>query len=140
MVMIMAVAFHMLVQLIIDACVVESMVHHVLELVLVHVEDRTHEGEVDDLLGVQVSVLLHSVAQVRKIQCDARSVIKGYGGLDVAQHGAGLVLDPFTDLHKRVREPCLSVRIVAHDPSRKTGGYSADLLQRCLLVAHFIIP
>ena len=113
MVMIMTVAFHVLIQLIVESSIVKSVVHHVLQLVFVYVQDCTHECEVDSLLRVQASMFLDPVFEVGEVQRNSGSVIEGYSSLDVAQHGTCLVLDPFSDLHQSVGESSFSVCVVA---------------------------
>ena len=112
-VMMVMVVVLMLVECIIDACVIECMIHHMFELMGVYVEDSTHEREVYFLLGIEVSVLLDSVAEVRQVQSDPCTVIECDRSLDVSEHGSGFLLHPFTHLHKCIGEPGLCIRIVA---------------------------
>jgi hypothetical protein len=137
-VMVMAVAF-VLVQLVEQTAVVHRMVHNVAELVLVDIEDRGHEGEVDLVLGSELSVLLHAVVHVCKVECDPASVIQCDCGLDVSQENSCLGLHPFSYGQHRIAKPCLGVRVPATDPSGDSGRNSSGLFQRCLLSAHFII-
>ena len=129
MLMVVAVAFHMLIDLIEQSAVVDRVVHDVLELVLIDVEHRAHECEVDLLLWFEVPVLLDTVPEVCEVVCDAGSVIERDGCLDVPEHGAGLLLDPFAYLEHGLREPCLGIGVPASDPSGYSGCYSAGLFQ-----------
>ena len=112
-IMMVMVVVLMLVECIIDACVIECMIHHMFELMGVYVEDSAHEREVYFLLGIEVSVLLDSVAEVRQVQSDPCTVIECDRSLDVSEHGSGFLLHPFTHLHKCIGEPGLCIRIVA---------------------------
>jgi small-conductance mechanosensitive channel len=140
MMVIVAVAFHMLVDLIEQSAVVHRMIHPVLELVLIHVEHCTHECEIDPLLGIQIPVLLDAVRHVGEIVSDSSAVIEGHSGLDVSEHRAGFLLDPFSDLHHSVFEPCFRVCVPAADSSGDACSAPSGLFKRCLLSAHFIIP
>jgi len=129
MLMVVAVAFHMLIDLIEQSAVVDRVIHDVLELVLIDVEHRAHECEVDLLLRLEVPVLLDTVPEVCEVVCDAGSVIERDGCLDVPEHGASLLLDPFAYLEHGLREPCLGICVPASDPSGYSGCYSAGLFQ-----------
>ncbi len=139
-IVVVAVAFHMLVDLIEQSAVVHRMIHPVLELVLIHVEHCTHECEIDPLLGIQIPVLLDAVRHVGEIVSDSSAVIEGHSGLDVSEHRAGFLLDPFSDLHHSVFEPCFRVCVPAADSSGDACSAPSGLFKRCLLSAHFIIP
>jgi len=139
MMMVMAVAVLHLVKFVQQPAVVHSIDHLVVQLMLVHVQDCAHECEIDLVLGSELSVLLHSVAEVREVEGDSRSVIQCDRALDVAQHHAGLGFNPFPNFKHGLGEPCLGIRVPASDPSRDSGGHSVGLFQRCLLSAHCII-
>ena len=102
MVVIVAVAFHVFIELVEEPAVIDGMVHPVLELMFVHIEDRAHECEIDLLLRFESSVFLHTVPKVREVKGHAGTVIERYGRLDVTQHRTGLLLDPFSYLDHRV--------------------------------------
>ena len=137
--MIVAVAVLDLVQLVEQSAVVHSIDHLVVQLVLVHIEDCTHECEVDLVRGSELSVLLHTVAEVCEVKCDSRSVVQCDCALDVSEHDPGFRRDPFSDFEHGLDEPCFRIRVPAADPSGDSGSDSACLFQRCLLSAHFII-
>jgi len=139
-IVVVAVAFHMLVDLVEQSAVVHCVVHPVLELVLVDIEHCAHECEIDPLLGIQISVLLDTVRHVGEVVCDSGTVIEGHSGLDVPEHRSGLLLDPFSDLDHGACEPCFRIRVPAADPSGDACCASSGLFKRCLLSAHFIIP
>jgi len=116
------------------------MVHPVLQFMFIDVEHSAHECEVDPFLGIQVSVLLHTVAHVCEIVCDSGTVIQCDSSLDVAEKGSRLLLHPFSDLDHGASEPRFRIGIPASDPSRYSSGAAVGLFERCLLSAHFIIP
>jgi hypothetical protein len=64
------------------------MIHPVLELVLIDIEDGTHEGEIDLLLGLQHAVVLDPVVDIREVQGYPRAIVQSDGGLDVAEKAA----------------------------------------------------
>jgi hypothetical protein len=116
-VVVVAVAFHMLIDLVEQAAVVHSVVHDVLQLLLLDIEDSAHEGEIDLVGRLHVSVLLHTVAHVGEVVGCPAPVIEGDGAFDVAKHGACLLLDPFADLHHRIAKPGLGICVPASEPS-----------------------
>lgn len=134
-----AVAFHVLVQFVIEAGVVDGMVHPVLELVLIHIEDGAHEVEVDLLARFECSVVLHAVVHVCEVQGDAVAVIVDNGRFDVAQKASGLVGDPLSDLEESLGEPGLRIGVEACERSLETDGTAACLLDGCGLVVFFFV-
>lgn len=133
-IMVVTVTFHMLVQLVVETGVVYGVVHPVPQLALVDVEDRAHECEVYFLLGFECSVVLHSVLEVRQVQGDTGSVIKGDGCLDVSEKTSGLLLHPLTDGQECLCEPGLGVGVEAVDLTGESDCTSSGLLDRCLLM------
>lgn len=133
-IMVVTVTFHMLVQLVVETGVVYGVVHPVPQLALVDVEDRAHECEVYLLLGFECSVVLHSVLEVRQVQGDTGSVIKGDRGLDVSEKTSGLLLHPLTDGQEGLCEPGLGVGVEAVDLTGESDCTSSGLLDRCLLM------
>ena len=133
-IMVVTVTFHMLVQLVVETGVVYGVVHPVPQLALVDVEDRAHECEVYLLLGFECSVVLHSVLEVRQVQGDTGSVIKGDGCLDVSEKTSGLLLHPLTDGQECLCEPGLGVGVEAVDLTGESDCTSSGLLDRCLLM------
>ena len=133
-IMVVTVTFHMLVQLVVETGVVYGVVHPVPQLALVDVEDRAHECEVYLLLGFECSVVLHSVLEVRQVQGDTGSVIKGDGCLDVSEKTSGLLLHPLTDGQEGLCEPGLGVGVEAVDLTGESDCASSGLLDRCLLM------
>ena len=129
MVVVMAVAVLMFLQLVVEACVVEGMVHDMLQLVLVDIEHSAHECEVDFLLRGQVTVLLHAVAQVGEVEGDPGAVVEGDSSLDVSEHGSSLGLHPLPDLQQGLGEPCLSVGVVSVYRSAQSGGAASRFFQ-----------
>ena len=67
------------------------------EFPFVHIEDGAHEGEVDLLLGLEGSVVFHTVVEIREVEGDPGTVIEGDGGLDVSEKASGFGLHPLTD-------------------------------------------
>ena len=83
-VMVVTVTFDVLVEFVIESGIIDRVVHPVPEFPFVHVEDGAHEGEVDLLLGLEGSVVLHTVVEIREVEGDPGTVIEGDGGLDVS--------------------------------------------------------
>ena len=133
-IMVVTVTFHMLVQLVVETGVVYGVVHPVPQLALVDVEDRAHECEVYLLLGFECSVVLHSVLEVRQVQGDTGSVIKGDSCLDVSKKTSGLLLHPLPDGQEGLGEPGLGVGVEAVDLTGESDCASSGLLDRCLLM------
>lgn len=133
-IMVVTVTFHMLVQLVVEAGVVYGVVHPVPQLALVDVEDRAHECEVYFLLGFECSVVLHSVLEVRQVEGDTGSVIKGDRGLDVSEKTSGLLLHPLPDGQEGLCEPGLGVGIEAVNLTGESDCAPSGLLDRCLLM------
>jgi hypothetical protein len=117
MVMIVAVAFDVLVELVVEPRVLKGMVHDVLQLMFVDIENGAHEREVDLLLRFQVAMFLDPVAEVGQVECDPATVVEGYGRLDVAEERASFGFDPFAHLKEGLGESCLRIRVVAVDSS-----------------------
>ena len=69
-VVVMAVAF-MLIDLIQKAAVIDRIMHLVMELVLIDIENSGHECEVDLVLRRKFPMLLDSVSQVCKVECNS---------------------------------------------------------------------
>ena len=133
-IMVVTVTFHMLVQLVVETGVVYGVVHPVPQLALVDVEDRAHECEVYLLLGFECSVVLHSVLEVRQVQGDTGSVIKGDSCLDVSEKTPGLLLHPLPDGQEGLGEPGLGVGVEAVDLTGESDCASSGFLDRCLLM------
>ena len=147
---IMAAALDMVVEGVIQACVVDRMEHHVLQVVLVHIENGAHECEFDLLLRFEGAVVLDPVLQIREVEGDARSVFEGDGGFDVAEEGARLVLHPLAHPQEGFAESRFGIGIPAVDAPGEAYGTASGLLDGCSLmvvlmavavvfVAHFII-
>lgn len=96
-VMVVTVTFDVLVEFVIESGIIDRVVHPVPEFPFVHVEDGAHEGEVDLLLGLEGSVVLHTVVEIREVEGDPGTVIEGDGGLDVSEKASGFGLHPLTD-------------------------------------------
>ena len=133
-VMVVTVTFDVLVEFVIESGIIDRVVHPVPEFPFVHVEDGAHEGEVDLLLGLEGSVVLHSVLEVRQVQGDTGSVIKGDGCLDVSEKTSGLLLHPLPDGQEGLGEPGLGVGVEAVDLTGESDCASSGLLDRCLLM------
>ena len=96
-VMVVTVTFDVLVEFVIESGIIDRVVHPVPEFPFVHVEDGAHEGEVDLLLGLEGSVVLHTVVEIREVEGDPGTVIEGDGGLDGSEKASGFGLYPLTD-------------------------------------------
>ncbi len=94
--------------------ILERVQGPVLELVVVHVEDSCHETELDGLAGPDLPVEEHTLVDVGEVH-GHRLVAVGDGHLDVSHERSGLPLDPPSDLHEDVGQPCLHVRIESAD-------------------------
>lgn len=134
-----AVAFHVLVQLVIETGVVDGMVHPVFEFVFIHIEDGAHEVKVDLLARFECSVVLHAVVHVCEVQSDAVAVIVDDGRFDVAQKASGLVGDPLSDLEESLGESGFRVGVEACERSLETDGTAACLLDGCRFVVFFFV-
>ena len=140
MVMIVAaVAFHVLVQLVIETGVVDGMVHPVFEFVLIHIEDGAHEVEVDLLARFECSVVLYAVVHVCEVQGDNFAVIVDDGRFDVAQKASGLIGDPLSDLEESLGESGFRIGVEACERSLETDGTAACLLDGCGFVVFFFV-
>jgi hypothetical protein len=140
MVMIVAVAFDVLVQVVVQPGVVDRVEHHVPQVVLVDVEDGAHEGEVHLLGGLQGAVVLDPVLHVDQVQGHPGAVVEGDGGLDVAEHAAGLVLHPLADPLEGLGEPGLGVGVPAGYGAGQADCASARLLDgRGLVVVLMVV-
>ena len=137
-VVVMAVAF-VLVDLVQKAAVIDCVMHLVMELMLINIENSGHEREVDLVLRGKFPVLLDSVVQVCKVESDSRTVIQSDGCFDVTEQLSCFGLYPFTDDQHCTAKPGFRIGIPASDPSGDSGGNSAGFFQRCLFSAHFII-
>jgi len=126
--MVVAVAFDVLVQLVVQAGVVHRVEHHVPQVVLLDVQHGAHEGEVDLLRGLQGSVVLHAVVHVDQVERHSGAVVQGDGRLDVAEHAAGLVLHPLADPLEGLGEPRLRIGVPAGDGPGQADGAAARLL------------
>ena len=73
-------------------------------------------------------MVLDTCLQIGKVQCDPLTV-DGDGHLDVSHQVAGLLLDPFSDLHHHRVEPCLRIRIETVDVSCESGTDAACLFR-----------
>ena len=137
-VVVMAVAF-VLIDLIQEAAVIDRIMHLVMELVLINIENSGHEREVDLVLRGKFPVLLDSVVQVCKVESDSRTVIQSDCCFDVTEQLSCFGLYPFTDDQHCTAKSGFRIGIPASDPSGDSGGNSAGFFQRCLFSAHFII-
>ena len=88
-VMVVTVTFDVLVEFVIESGIIDRVVHPVPEFPFVHVEDGAHEGEVDLLLGLEGSMVLHTVVEIREVEGDPGTVIEGDGGLYVSEKTSG---------------------------------------------------
>ena len=121
--------FDMFVELVVEAGIVHRVEHPVPELVFLDIEDGAHEGEVDLLLRLQYTVVLHTALYVGQVECESGTVIEGDGGLDVAEEHSCFLLHPFSDGHECLGEPRLGVSVPAVEGSGQTDCASACLLQ-----------
>ncbi len=119
MIMVVTVAFYMFIDFVEESTVIHCMVHPVLELMFIDIENGAHECEIDLLLGIEVSVLLDSVAHISEIVCDTGTVIERNCSFDVSEHRTSFLLYPLTNLEHCSCEPCLSICIPA---SNSTGN------------------
>ena len=110
-----------------DAGVLERMQRPVLQLVIVHIQHRGHEAEVDRLAGPDLAVEEHSLVQVREVHGE-RLLPVGDGHLDVSHQRAGFPLDPSADLHEHVGEPGLDVGVESPDLTAEPDGLASGLL------------
>lgn len=138
-VVIMAVAFDVLVQLVVEAGVVDGMEHPVPELVLVHVEDGAHECEADLLHGFELAVAFDAVLDIRQVQGDPVPVLVDDGGLDVPEEASGFLGDPLADGHEGLAHPGLGVRVPSGDRPLEALGASSRDLQRGVLVLLVVV-
>ncbi len=120
MIMVMTVAFDMLIDLVEESAVIYCVVHPVLELMFIDIENSAHECEIDLLLGIEVSVLLNSVAHISEIVCDTSTVIERNCSFDVSEHRASFFLYPFTNLEHCSCESCFSIGVPASNPARNS--------------------
>lgn len=134
-----AVAFHVLVQLVIETGVVDGMVHPVFEFVFIHIEDGAHEVKVDLLARFECSVVLHAVVHICEVQGDTVAVIVDDGRFDVAQKASGLVGDPLSDLEESLGESGFRIGVEACERSLETDGTAAGLLDGCGFVVFFFV-
>ncbi len=138
-IMVVAVAFHVLVQLVVEAGVVDRMEHPVPQFVLVDVQDGAHECEADLLHRFQGSVVLHSIVDVCEVQGDAFAVLVDDGGLDVSEEASRLLGDPLADGHQGLGHPGLGISIPSRDRSLEAFGASACDIEGGLLVIMVVI-
>ena len=120
MIMVVTVAFYMFIDLVEESTVIHCMVHPVLELMFIDIENSAHECEIDLLLGIEVSVLLNSVAHISEIVCDTSTVIERNCSFDVSEHRASFFLYPFTNLEHCSCESCFSIGVPASNPTRNS--------------------
>ena len=120
MIMVMTVAFDMLIDLVEESTVIHCMVHPVLELMFIDIENSAHECEIDLLLGIEVSVLFNPVAHISEIVCDTSTVIERNCSFDVSEHRASFFLYPFTNLEHCSCESCFSIGVPASNPTRNS--------------------
>lgn len=136
---IVAVAFDVLVQLVVEAGIVDGMEHPVPELVLVHVEDGAHECEADLLHGFELAVAFDTVLDIRQVQGDPVPVLVDDGGLDVPEEASGFLGDPLADGHKGLAHPGLGIRVPSGDRPLEALGASSRDLQRGVLVLLVVV-
>lgn len=136
---IVAVAFDVLVQLVVEAGVVDGMEHPVPELVLVHVEDGAYECEADLLHGFELAVAFDTVLDIRQVQGDPVPVLVDDGGLDVPEEASGFLGDPLADGHKGLAHPGLGIRVPSGDRPLEALGASSRDLQRGVLVLLVVV-
>ena len=137
--MVVAVAFHVLVELVVEPGVVDRMEHPVPELVLVHIQDGAHECEADLLHGLEGAVVLHAVLDVGEVQGDPVAVLVDDGGLDVAQQAPGFLGDPLADGQQGLGQSGLGVRVPSGDRSLEALGASAGDLEGGVLVIMLMV-
>ena len=138
-VVIMAVAFDVLVQLVVEAGVVDGMEHPMPELVLVHVEDGAHECEADLLHGFELAVAFDTVLDIRQVQGDPVPVLVDDSGLDVPEEASGFLGNPLADGHEGLAHPGLGVRVPSGDRPLEALGASSRDLQRGVLVLLVVV-
>ena len=120
MIMVVTVAFYMFIDFVEESTVIHCMVHPVLELMFIDIENGAHECEIDLLLGIEVSVLFNSVAHISEIVCDTSTVIERNCSFDVSEHRASFFLYPFTNLEHCSCESCFSIGVPASNPTRNS--------------------
>ena len=138
-VMVMAVAFNVLVQLVVEAGVVDGVEHPVPEFMLVDVDDGAHESEAHLLHGLEGAVVLDPVVEVGEVQGHAGAVLVDDGGLDVPEEAAGFLGDPFPDGQEGARHPGLGVGVPADYASLQPYRASARVVERGVLVLMVVI-
>lgn len=138
-IVIVAVALDVLVQLVVEAGVVDGVEHPVPQLVLVDVDHGAHEREADLLHGIEGPVVLDPVVQVGEVEGDPRPVLVDDSRLDVSEEAARLLGDPLADVEEGVSHPRLRVGVPSGDGSLQTDGAAVRVLERGVLVLMVVI-
>ena len=95
-------------------------VHHgMLQVALIHIDDRSHEVEIRLFGRFQTIVVLHTHIEIGEIQCYSFS-IDGDGHLDVPHQVTCFLLHPPADLHHHSIQPCFRIGIETVDVSGET--------------------
>ncbi len=110
-----------------DSGVLERVQRPVLQLVVVHIQHRGHEAELDGLAGPHLSVEEHSLVHIREVHGE-RLLPVADGHLDVTHKRARFPLDPSADLHEHVGEPGLDIGIESPDLTAESDGFAPGLL------------
>ena len=139
MFVVVAVAFDMLVQLVVEAGVVDRVEHPVPELVLVDVQDGAHECEADLLHGFELPVTLDSVLDVGQIEGDALPVLIHDGGFDVSEEASRFLGDPLSDGHEGLGHPRLGIGVPSCDGSLEAFGASTRDFERGVLMLVMVV-
>ena len=103
------------------------MEHLVGELVLVDIQNRTHEVELDLVGTVHLSVVLDTVVHIDQVEGDPLAAVDVDCGLDVSQKAAGLALYELSDSHEGVGEPLLRIGVEVEDTAGESSCASACL-------------
>ena len=112
---------------VIESGIVDGMEHLVGELVLVDIQDGTHEVEFHFVDTVHGSVVLDSVVHVDEVEGDTLSAVDVDGCLDVSQEASGLALYELSDGHEGIGEPLLRIGVEVEDAAGETRCASACL-------------
>ena len=112
---------------VIETGIVDGMEHLVGELVLVDIQDGTHEVEFHFVGTVHGSVVLDSVVHVDEVEGDTLSAVDVDGCLDVSQEASGLALYELSDGHEGISEPLLRIGVEVEDATGESSCASACL-------------
>lgn len=112
---------------VIESGIVDGMEHLVGELVLVDIQDGTHEVEFHFVGTVHGSVVLDSVVHVDEVEGDPLAAVDVDGCLDVSQEASGLPLYELSDGHEGIGEPLLRIGVEVEDAAGESSCASACL-------------